>query len=921
MRPLLLTVSAFGPYAEKLTLDMSTLGEGGLYLITGDTGAGKTTVFDAITFALYGEASGTGRQTDCLRSKYAAPETPTFVELKFDYAGAVYTVRRNPEYTRPAKRGGGETTESADATLIRPDGSVVTKVKEVTRAITELIGVDRNQFTQIAMIAQGDFLRLLLAPTAERSAVFRKIFRTENYGKLQDGIKSKFREINAELSELNRGLKQSAASVKVADGSMHKAELDVLCAAEITPTDEVIALIDRINKSDKLSLESVDNQIAETERSLTDIKVALSAAEKEEAAIKRLAAAKKFVEENKQSEENLRSDLAAEKAKGGERDALSAEAQKIRSMLPKYAEIDAVSDEILLKQRAKSTAEEKKAETEKLKTGLENSVNEKKALITSLKDAERIFGQINAELTAFEADRKKVDAINQKLASYGEQKRIYNDKLKKYTEKKTEFDLQNAQADRLERMWLDEQAGVLAAGLNEGDPCPVCGSVSHPNLAKLSDAAPDEQSVKAAKAKRDVLRAETENLSAVAGEIKGQLKILGEEIANSAAEFIGEETENLPKRLKDFSTELETKLAAAKAAKADAENRIKQRDEAQNSLPEIEKSLETARKTLAETETEIARLSAELGAAVNSKNSLASELKFGSKADAEKEITALEAKKAEMEKALEKAQGELDQFLQKMTAEKAAIATLEDQLKTKSDVDIAALTDRKAALETKKADETLSRDRITARISANAATRDEIEKRAARLRDAEKKWRTVKALSDVAGGTVSEKEKIMLETYVQTTYFDRIIRRANSRLVTMSGGQYELIRRRDTDNRRSQTGLELDVIDHYNGSSRPVNTLSGGESFKASLALALGLSDEIQSSAGGVRLDSMFIDEGFGSLDEKSLDQAMKSLEKLSDGNRLVGIISHVAELKERIDKQIIVTKQKTGGSTAKIVV
>ncbi|MBQ5902430.1 MAG: SMC family ATPase, partial [Clostridia bacterium] len=481
MRPLLLTVSAFGPYAEKLTLDMSVLGEGGLYLITGDTGAGKTTVFDAITFALYGEASGTGRQTDFLRSKYAAPETPTFVELKFDYAGAVYTVRRNPEYTRPAKRGGGETTESADATLIRPDGSVVTKVKEVTRAITELIGVDRNQFTQIAMIAQGDFLRLLLAPTAERSAVFRKIFRTENYGKLQDGIKSKFREINAELSELNRGLKQSASSVKTADGSMHKAELDVLCAAEITPTDEVISLIDRINRSDKVLLESVDNQIAETERSLTDIKVALSAAEKEEAAIKRLAAAKKFVEENKQSEENLRADLAAEKAKGGERDILSAEAQKIRSMLPKYTEIDAVSDEILLKQRAKSTAEEKKAETEKLKTDLENSVNEKKALITSLKDADRIFGQINAELTALEADRKKVDAINQKLASYGEQKRVYNEKIIKYTEKKAEFDLQNAQADRLERMWLDEQAGVLAAGLNEGDPCPVCGSVSHPN--------------------------------------------------------------------------------------------------------------------------------------------------------------------------------------------------------------------------------------------------------------------------------------------------------------------------------------------------------------------------------------------------------------------------------------------------------
>ncbi len=921
MRPLLLTVSAFGPYADKLTLDMSTLGEGGLYLITGDTGAGKTTVFDAITFALYGEASGTGRQTDCLRSKYASPEAPTFVELKFDYAGAVYTVKRNPEYTRPAKRGGGETTESADATLIRPDGSVVTKVKEVTRAVTELIGVDRNQFTQIAMIAQGDFLRLLLAPTTERSAVFRKIFRTENYARLQDGIKSKFRETNAELSELNRGLKQAASGIKIPDGSIYKAELDTLCGAEITPTDDIASLIDRINASDSLSLNDIERQIADTETEITAVNVSLSKAQNEQTAIKRLSEAEKFVNDNKETETKLRDDLSAEKSKSADRDRLSAEVEKIKTALPKYAEIDLVSGKIGVAERSKAAAEKNKSENEKIKSDLEKRLENTKQFINSLSNADRIFAEISAEAAALETDKKKIDEIGKKLKIYGEQKQIYKETIEKYNLKKAEFDRQNNDADRLERMWLDEQAGVLALKLTDGTACPVCGSTSHPAPADLSENAPDESSVKTAKAKRELLRNETEKLSKESGEIKGQLKILGEEIAKSAAEFVGEETENLPKRLNEFAAVLENKFADANARKAETEIRINERETAQKSLPEIENKLDEIRNKLSVAETEIARLTAEISAAKEKKSALSAELKFESKADAEKEIESLNVKKAEMERSLENAQSALDLFLQKMTAEKAAIATLKEQLKTKSDVDIDGLLAKKQELETKKEDENNLRDSITARLSANSATRDEIEKRAAMLRDTEKKWRTVKALSDVAGGTVSEKEKIMLETYVQTTYFDRIIRRANSRLVTMSGGQYELVRRRDSDNRRSQTGLELDVIDHYNGSSRPVNTLSGGESFKASLALALGLSDEIQSSAGGVRLDSMFIDEGFGSLDEKSLDQAMKALEKLSDGNRLVGIISHVAELKERIDKQIIVTKQKIGGSTAKIIV
>ncbi len=456
--------------------------------------------------------------------------------------------------------------------------------------------------------------------------------------------------------------------------------------------------------------------------------------------------------------------------------------------------------------------------------------------------------------------------------------------------------------------------------LSEGVPCPVCGSLTHPSPAKMSDEAPTEQAVKSAKQLREKLRGEMEKSSALSGELKGRAVALGDEIKTASAEFVGDTSGDLPQKLAEFEARQTAEIKAAENRLAELKKQADSKKAAENSLPELEKSIDACRLELADKQKSAATLAAELKAAKDKQAEAAAHLPFATKTEAENEINEIFSKKAEMERVLADCKNRHDSLLNQITAKKAAADALEKQVSDGAQADMTALVNEKTALIGKKGELGVERDLITSRISANTATKSEIEKRSDELRSAEKKWRIIKSLSDVAGGTVPEKEKIMLETYVQTTYFDRIIHRANSRLLTMSGGQYELRRRVDTDNHRSQTGLELEVIDHYNGSTRPVSTLSGGESFKASLALALGLSDEIQSSAGGVRLDSMFIDEGFGSLDDRSLDQAMTALQRLSDGNRLVGIISHVGELKERIDKQIVVTKEKTGGSTAKIV-
>lgn len=922
MRPLKLTMSAFGPYAGKTVVNMEQLGENGLYLITGDTGAGKTTIFDAITFALYGEASGSTRQPDAFRSKYADAATPTYVELEFAYGGGRYTVRRNPEYTRPSKRGGGTTTEAADALLVRPDGSTVTKVKEVTRAVCELIGVDRSQFTQIAMIAQGDFLKLLLAPTAERSKIFRKVFRTEIYQRLQERLKAEFRELNGQLGELNRSLAQAAAGVRCDSDSPCAEPLADLQSYELLPVAQALELIDRIGEEDTAVLKHLDELIAADNKRLEEINRELGKAENAKKAHDEMIAAEKFIADNADELGRLKSAYDAETARSSEREGLIARSESIREKLASYDALDAVDKSIAKLQTDITDAEKQRAEKSEQLQRLISQTAAAKELSAKLASADAELVAANNEKSLADERMKRLGEVSKKLSEYNELKQRYNNALKHYNELKLKNETAAANTADLERRWLDEQAGVLAIGLKSGVPCPVCGSCEHPSPALLTPDAPSEESVNAAKKERDAISAETAAASTAAGELKGQAISLGKEIERLSAEFVGEcEKGALPTAIAQCSQRLAEQLKALKAVADAAEKNAKRKKQADAALPTLEKEQEYARVTLNQLEQELARLTAELNAARREREKAASNLPFKSRDDAKRVIDELCNKKAAMDAALADSKEKYERMDAEMTAKRAAAKALSEQLKDTTAADTDVLAHDSAAVTESRAQKQRRRDLLCARMSGNAAARRDIAERSRALGGAEERWKWVKALADTAGGTVGDKDKIALETYVQTTYFDRIIRRANLRLMTMSGGQYELRRRIDADNKRSQSGLELDVVDHYNGSVRGVSTLSGGESFTASLSLALGLSDEIQSSAGGVRLDSMFIDEGFGSLDEQSLSQAMNALSELSSGNRLVGIISHVAELKQRIDRQIVVKKDRSGGSRAEIVV
>lgn len=634
MRPIKLTVSAFGPYAGRTVLDLDKLGTNGLYLITGDTGAGKTTIFDAITYALYGEASGDNREPSMFRSKYAEADTPTEVELVFSYAEKTYTVKRNPEYDRPKSRGDGFTTQKAEVQLQYPDGRVVTKQRDVDNAIRDIMGINRSQFLQIAMIAQGDFLKLLLAPTEDRKKIFRQIFKTQLYQDLQDRLKRESGQLNDKCEAARSSIKQYIDGISCDENDVLSIEVEK-AKSGILPTTDVIDLVDRLLSQDNDKKSVIEKSISDADNKLEIVNANLGKIEAKEKAQTALEKAQNDLAAENETNLILKYAFEIEKGKTAEKDKLAEEKAKIEAEFPRYEALAALEKQI------------KKDED-------------------SITKGEEQLQRDREQYAIDEAEFKKLKIEFEALANAGEGKEKLSHQKEKAQEKQTK--LQNLSA-------LFEEFHEL-----------------------------------------------TDNLDA------------------------------LQSNYKKAST-------VSEQATADYE------------------------------------------------------------------------------------------------------------------------TKNRAFLDT---------------------------------------W--LKALSNTANGNISGKEKVMLETYIQMTYFDRIIARANTRFMIMSGGQYELKRRKEAENNRSQSGLDLDVIDHYNGTERSVKTLSGGESFKASLSLALGLSDEIQASAGGVKLDTMFVDEGFGSLDEESLDQAMKALLSLADGNRLVGIISHVADLKNRIDKQIVVTKEKSGGSKANIV-
>ena len=1043
MKPLYLTMSAFGPYAGKTEVDFTRLGEEGLYLVTGDTGAGKTTIFDATTFALYGTASGSNRSGSMLRSDFASEDSPTYVELVFQYKGDTYTVKRNPEYLRPKKRGKGLVSEPAGAVLSCPDGKIFSNIREVDFAIEELLGITRDQFAQTVMIAQGDFLKLLLSSTKDRSVILRKIFETGPFQDFQERLKRTMLDLKRELESENQRILDLARELRPSDDSAEAEALsDWLEAEDPYDSESLLGTAQTICKEqDKKVTEQKKKQQA-GQREMEDLAGRIAVAKQENASIERLQACKRERQEHealKDENEALRTTIERAKLAMYTIEPMEQEFLKATAELEKLTLSIAEQEKTLEQAEALYAAAEKECiEQEKMAEKREALAFELRELESSLPryhklqsavsecfSVEQLLAEHEENLRKVKGDREAAKALSDKLTAelkglkdvplkLEQQKQRIKEKsefLKSIDEGKEQYKAWQASSRRLEekqqkfqtweKIWKDadeayrhmeelflkEQAGILAERLEDGKPCPVCGSLEHPAPAGMSEETPTEEDVQKARLQVDLLYARMKD---AAEEARAEKEIchvreeaLKKQLSNLSIDVSCEETEewlhylksNTKKELMTLENDAE-KVERDSKRKMDAEQTVEklkvEMDKRAEELEQVKDSITRMRIDLAERKKEIDTTKKQLRykdfseaqTVYHTSKEQAEDLQKQYD-DAKKHLELLrvelsEAKAIRNERkgklpsqteAVKKAKTRFDQILrdhafktveeyreylfseedlnrfqaatdaykEKTVLLENEIARLESETAGKQLTDLDALHKHYLELE----EEVKEMDRRSASLQSlldhNSRCTDYLKKLMESRADREKIYLDYKSISDTANGDLAGKVKITFETYLQTAYFNQILHAANQRLRAMTNERYLLMRRDEKTNLRSQSGLELDVFDHYTGKVRDVRSLSGGESFKASLSLALGLSDVVQRHSGGVQMDAMFIDEGFGSLDTESLDVAITTLQNLAGKNKLIGIISHVDELKERIDKQIRV-KQSSNGSTVRVV-
>lgn len=828
MRPLKLTMSAFGPYQKETVIDFNRLGRFGLYLITGDTGAGKTTIFDAIKYAVYGAASGGAREPGMLRSKYADDNTATEVILEFECGEAVYTIKRSPSYMRKKERGQGYTRKNAEAVLVMPDGRIVSGSSNVDDEIYQIMGIDAEQFSQISMIAQGDFLKLLLSPTSERRKIFQKIFGTEKYKRLQDELFNDAKALHTQYEDVLKAYKQYMSGLMYASDSALSEDAKKAQSEEF-PTDEVLKVIESL--------------IWDDEKLYKENAVLL----------------KKVLKKLSEADTKAGKASAALKVKRGQYQEIVKKEQEYEK---KKERADILNKQI---QDGKKKFTEGKEAVSKL-------MEEKEAL----SDAEMIIIHLKNESDNKKRRRDYISELESRFSEYMKMNEKYEKQKITYQESLEKKAYYSGIYAKKNRDFLNGQAAVLAAGLKEGAACPVCGSITHPHPAVNSSDTPDENEVKKCKLASDKAdKAEADERTKLS-DMSGRLIIFGEEIQKNlekitditdfdeAGRWLCSEKKNMSDDISALNAQIEAEEKRAVRYKELGVVIEKKKNEMEKPDEEVRKNREN-----------LASVLAELAVLKEETDNLKKTVDYKDIADAEDEEKRIKQEYDELKKELMNKQKHLS----------------------------------------------ITEKNIHMRIETDRNILDNVKKCLSELSAIESAMQMVNPLYLTAGGNLAGKERTSLETYAQMAYFDRIIVKANIRFMEMTNGQYEMIRKQSVDDNRGDRGLDLDIIDHYNGSVRDVKSLSGGEAFMASLSLALGLSDEVQSKAGGIRVDSMFIDEGFGSLDEDSLEQAVKVLSELSGGNCLIGIISHVSELKNRIDRQIAVVKDKNSGSCLKIIV
>ena len=923
MKPLKLTMSAFGSYAGKNVIDF-TGQQQGIFLITGDTGAGKTTIFDAITYALYNQTSGGERNGNMMRSQYAQPEAETYVELEFLYRGQTYRVRRNPDYkiTKTLKNGKireQKVPHSVELTL--PDGTVFPEKKNATDAkIIEILGLTADQFSQIVMIAQGDFLKLLYTKSDERKMIFSKLFRTDIYWKIQENLRRKSMEMDERIQENDRAFEQE------------KSRIIPLPESEELPLDELVErlrerLKDALKEQNlrRANVEELNKKITKYE----EINKLFRSLEKIRQTGKELEARQAESKERRQQIENARKAdkvLVAEQQNLRQQQEVEQSAQAIAKMTETLAN-DQEMFESLKTQLQESEAKQKReaADIQKKMLALEQSFPSYEALQNARSEeqqAKKVWEDLGK--TSEESFHKKEAGIAALKEQQKQQEQVVEQTKKNWEQTSLGASESAKHYEHMYEAFLKEQAGILAENLSAGCPCPVCGSTVHPDPAKLSDHAVTELEVEQAKKTRAAAEEKRDLAYAAFEAEKTEKQKLAQAVEKEEADFVLAQTIAKQQRkeaeqnyvsLQKIAEQIREKLvypsfaeakkqyAAMQKALAAAEQEIERKRQKVSELAEAmntlkgqklaeEENQKTAKKLAAKTEKEYAKLL--------EKSGFVSEETYHLAILPERSRSKLEREEKEYESQCLRQQSE-QKLLEKQVSGKTYTDTAElnEQLKA----------EKQALKETEKTYMELhtayENDRA---VLQNCAVYLEKGKKM------ESEDQVIKSLSKTANGRLSGSAKIDFETYIQRQYFKQIIHEANKRLLTMSNHQFILkLKEEANTGRKTNEGLDLSVYSLVTDSERDVKTLSGGESFLAALAMALGLSDIVERSAGAIHPDMMFIDEGFGSLDAQSRQQAIEVLGELAGDSRMVGIISHVTELKEQIDRKLVVSRTDKG--------
>lgn len=923
MKPLKLTMSAFGSYAGKNVIDF-TGQQQGIFLITGDTGAGKTTIFDAITYALYNQTSGGERNGNMMRSQYARPETETYVELEFLYRGQTYRVRRNPDYkiTKTLKNGKireQKVPHSVELTL--PDGTVFPEKKNATDAkIIEILGLTADQFSQIVMIAQGDFLKLLYTKSDERKMIFSKLFRTDIYWKIQENLRRKSMEMDERIQENDRAFEQE------------KSRIIPLPESEELPLDELVErlrerLKDALKEQNlrRANVEELNKKITKYE----EINKLFRSLEKIRQTGKELEARQAESKERRQQIENARKAdkvLVAEQQNLRQQQEVEQSAQAIAKMEETLTNNQEMF-ETLKTQLQEVEAEQKReaADIQKKMLALEQSFPSYEALQNARSEeqqAKKVWEDLGK--TSEESFHKKEAGIAALKEQQKQQEQVVEQTKKNWEQTSLSASESAKHYEHMYEAFLKEQAGILAENLSAGCPCPVCGSTVHPDPAKLSDHAVTELEVEQAKKTRAAAEEKRDLAYAAFEAEKTEKQKLAQAVEKEEADFVLAQTIAKQQRkeaeqnyvsLQKIAEQIREKLvypslaeakkqyAAMQKALEAAEQEIERKRQKVSELAEAmntlkgqklaeEENQKTAKKLAAKTEKEYAKLL--------EKSGFVSEETYHLAILPERSRSKLEREEKEYESQCLRQQSE-QKLLEKQVSGKTYTDTTElnEQLKAEKQ---ALKEAEKTYMELHTAYEN---DRS---VLQNCAVYLEKGKKL------ESEDQVIKSLSKTANGRLSGSAKIDFETYIQRQYFKQIIHEANKRLLTMSNHQFILkLKEEANTGRKTNEGLDLSVYSLVTDSERDVKTLSGGESFLAALAMALGLSDIVERSAGAIHPDMMFIDEGFGSLDAQSRQQAIEVLAELAGDSRMVGIISHVTELKEQIDRKLVVSRTDKG--------